>query len=200
MVRLRFENEKSSSPSKGNNPELTQQNLTVLCLRCRFRPLADALPWRNDRVMLYQHFSGLRILRQPLAETLFCFLCSSEANPTDQSDLRSHRAGYGRNFDRWQSRTPNVESDSEGRQIRLRAASWATARYICQTARFLENRTGSKASKSPQQKKLARVCDYRVLEEKLPTALLFGAGRLDAFPIDTWVRKILTTVTSKAGN
>jgi len=63
-------------------PELAGMSRRIALLfraGLRFDRLVDDLPWRSDPHLArcLKAFPGLRLLRQPLEETLLCFLCSS---------------------------------------------------------------------------------------------------------------------------
>ena len=81
-------------------------------------------------------------------------------------------------------------------EIRLRAAKLGyRARYIYQTARFLAERPGwlETIEVAPTEEARIRLLELPGVGRKIADCtLLFGAGRLEAFPIDTWVEKILT--------
>lgn len=68
------------------------------------------------------------------------------------------------------------------------------ARYIRETARFLAERPGwldaTEAAPYPEAK--ARLLELPGVGEKVADCvLLFGAGKLEAFPVDTWILKSL---------
>ncbi len=163
-----------------------------------FDALADALPWRSDPVLrtAVEAFPGLRILRQPPGETLFCFLCSSTkripqikaACAAVAADLGEDPGHGGRTLPSW----PALASAGEAR---LRAAKLGyRALYVHQTAQILAARPdlpGTLAS--------AETGDARQILMALPgvgrkiadCVLLFALGRLEVFPVDTWVFRIL---------
>ena len=200
-VRLRFDNEQIDfAIPQGSDPELTQQNLTsYFACDVDFARLADALPWRNDPVLntAIQHFSGLRILRQPFAETLFCFLCSSTKQiPQIKAICEAVALDMGETLADGSHALPRWVAIAEAGETRLRAAKLGyRARYIYQTARFLAERPGwlESTEVAPTEEARARLLELPGVGRKIADCtLLFGAGRLEAFPIDTWVEKILT--------
>ncbi|HEX2862746.1 MAG TPA: DNA glycosylase, partial [Lacunisphaera sp.] len=68
------------------------------------------------------------------------------------------------------------------------------ARYIAETARFLAERPGwlEETENLPYPDAKARLLELPGVGEKVADCvLLFGAGKLEAFPVDTWVLKSL---------
>jgi N-glycosylase/DNA lyase len=180
--------------------------------------LADALPWRSDpHLATCMHaFPGLRILRQPFGETLLGFLCSAtkqivqikqmvallaerhgakigRARPLgaplpSRSALRPLPSASVHRLPTWTELAAVPEKDLRSCLLGFRA------RYIAETARFLAARPGwldeTEALAYPAAK--ARLMELPGVGEKVADCvLLFGAGRLEAFPVDTWVLKSL---------
>jgi N-glycosylase/DNA lyase len=200
-VRLKFKNEQIEfAIPLGSDSEITQQNLaSYFACDVDFAQVADALPWRNDPVLntAIQHFSGLRILRQPFAETLFCFLCSSTKQiPQIKAICEAVALDMGEVLADGSYALPTWAVIAEAGEARLRAAKLGyRARYIYQTALFLAERPGwlESTEASPTEEARARLLELPGVGRKIADCtLLFGAGRLEAFPIDTWVEKILT--------
>jgi len=68
------------------------------------------------------------------------------------------------------------------------------ARYISETAKFLATRPGwlDETEALPYAAAKARLMELPGVGEKVADCvLLFGTGKLDAFPVDTWVLKSL---------
>ena len=68
------------------------------------------------------------------------------------------------------------------------------ARYISQTAQFLAAHPGwlEETEAAPYPLAKERLCSLPGVGEKIADCvLLFGAGRLEAFPVDTWILKAL---------
>ena len=91
---------------------------------------------------------------------------------------------------------PNWSRIAAAGESSLRSAKLGyRARYIYQTACFLEENPDYIAEIDATSTELARekLMALPGIGRKIADCvLLFGAGRLDAFPIDTWVQKILT--------
>lgn len=164
-----------------------------------FTKLTDALPWRSDPVLAaaIRHFPGLRILRQPFAETLFGFLCSSTKQiPQIKAICEAVARDMGEPLVDGSYALPTWEVIAAAGETRLRAAKLGyRARYIYQTAYFLAANPGwlEATEAAPTDEARSRLLELPGVGRKIADCvLLFGAGRLEAFPIDTWVEKILT--------
>lgn len=184
------------------------------------RALADALPWRSDAHLArcLETFPGLRILRQPFGDTLLGFLCSATKQIVQikqmvallaerhgalilQPGPRSSELG-----------TPNLEPGTgSAPPPPRRLPTWAElaavpepelrrcllgfrARYIHQTAAFLAAHPGwlDETEQLPYGAAKERLCSLPGVGEKVADCvLLFGAGRLEAFPVDVWIIKTM---------
>jgi N-glycosylase/DNA lyase len=186
-----------------------------------FAALADSLPWRSDAHLArcIEAFRGLRILRQPFGETLLGFLCSATKQivqikqmlallaerhgapicrtPVLQTPLAdAGRSGVSQN-DVLQPihRLPTWAELAEIPEADLRACLLGfRARYIHQTARFLAVHPGwlEETETLPYAAAKERLCTLPGVGEKVADCvLLFGAGKLEAFPVDVWILKTL---------
>jgi N-glycosylase/DNA lyase len=173
-----------------------------------FAALADTLPWRSDphlaRCII--SFSGLRILRQPFGETLLGFLCSATKQIVQikqmlallaerhgaplfaPSTLNPRLSTPLHHLPTWPELAQIPETDLRACLLGFRA------RYIAETARFLAAHPGwleeTETASYPIAKE--RLCSLAGVGEKVADCvLLFGAGRLEAFPVDVWILKTL---------
>jgi N-glycosylase/DNA lyase len=168
--------------------------------------LADSLPWRSDAHLArcLAEFPGLRILRQPFGETLLGFLCSATKQivqikqmlallaerhgtslPSNSSQVTGHRS-----LPNWSQLALIPEADLRACQLGFRA------RYIHQTARILAAHPGwlDETEALPYAAAKERLCSLPGVGEKVADCvLLFGAGRLGAFPVDTWILKAMAS-------
>jgi N-glycosylase/DNA lyase len=180
-----------------------------------FAALADTLPWRSDPHLArcVVSFSGLRILRQPFGETLLGFLCSATKQIVQIKQMLAllaerHGALIG-------SVPPIAPAGAAGEPSAMRKVhrlpTWAElaaipeselracllgfrARYIAETARFLAANAGwlEETEASPYPLAKERLCSLPGVGEKVADCvLLFGGGRLEAFPVDVWILKTL---------
>lgn len=172
-----------------------------------FTALADALPWRSDPHLArcIDSFRGLRILRQPFGETLLGFLCSATKQIVQIKQMLALLA------ERHGAPLPHVSSRKTEATPRHRLPTWPElaripeaelracllgfrARYIAETARFLAAHPGwlEETEAAPYPVAKERLCSLPGVGEKVADCvLLFGAGRLEAFPVDVWILKTL---------
>jgi len=190
-----------------------------------YAALVDALPWRSDAHLAacLAALPGLRILRQPFGETLLGFLCSATKQIVQIKQMLALLAArHGSEICRasvlqtpsslgvcktdalqpfhrlptWPELAQIPESDLRACQLGFRA------RYIAQTAQFLAARPGwlEETEASPYPTAKARLCSLPGVGEKVADCvLLFGAGRLEAFPVDTWILQTLARRYGLAG-
>jgi N-glycosylase/DNA lyase len=168
------------------------------------RALTADLPWRSDPHLArcLEAFPGLRILRQPFGETLLCFLCSAAkqvrqikqmaASLADRHGAPLSFPGSGAApFHRLPS-WPELAALPEGalRDCRL----GFRARHVHGTARFLASHSSwlETAAAAPYAQAKAMLCQLPGVGEKIADCtLLFGAGRLEAFPVDVWILRAM---------
>jgi len=166
--------------------------------------LVDSLPWRSDAHLAaaLAAFPNLRILRQPFGETLLCFLCSATKQIVQIKQMTAllaerhgetikHSAISGQpsaSLPTWEKLAKIPEAELRGCLLGFRA------RYIAETAKFLDRHPGwlEEAEHLPYAAAKERLIELPGVGEKVADCvLLFGAGRLEAFPVDTWVLKSL---------
>jgi N-glycosylase/DNA lyase len=187
-----------------------------------WQALADSLPWRSDPHLAacLGSFPGLRILRQPFGETLLGFLCSATKQIPQIKQmlaLLAERHGapltHGRGeplveaggaggpadgtpapvFHRlptWPELAAISEQELRGCQLGFRAGFiHATARLLAACPGWIE-----KTENLPYAEAKARLRELPGVGEKIADCtLLFGAGRLEAFPVDTWILRTMAT-------
>jgi len=160
--------------------------------------LADALPWRTDAhaARCVRAFPGLRILRQPFGETLLGFLCSATKQIVQIKQMMALLATrHGREIAPGFRRLPTWDELAAVPEAELRGCLLGfRARYIAETARFLAAHPGwlDETAALPYPAAKARLLELPGVGEKVADCvLLFGAGRLEAFPVDTWILKAL---------
>ena len=171
--------------------------------------LADSLPWRSDAHLArcLAEFPGLRILRQPFGETLLCFLCSATKQIVQIKQMVHLLAQrLGEPLGKFQGsnaksqtfsgcRLPSWDEIAQVPEATLRQCQLGfRARFIHQTARFLAAHPGwlEETERLPYVEAKERLCSLPGVGEKVADCvLLFGAGRLEAFPVDTWILKAM---------
>jgi N-glycosylase/DNA lyase len=179
--------------------------------------LTDSLPWRSDAHLAtcLAVYPELRILRQPFGETLLGFLCSATkqivqikqmcallADRHGQEIGRARPLGAPSGPSRTAQRSvptlnamPTWEELALIPEKQLRACLLGfRAKYIHGTAKFLARHPGwlEETEHLPYAAAKARLIELPGVGEKVADCvLLFGAGKLEAFPVDTWVLKSL---------
>jgi len=166
----------------------------------------DSLPWRSDGhlAQCLTAFPGLRILRQPFGETLLCFLCSATKQIVQIKQMVALLAErHGREIASGFNRLPTWAELANVSELALRGCLLGfRARYIHQTACFLEENPGWLAATEtlPYPEAKERLCTLPGVGEKVADcALLFGADRLEAFPVDVWILKTMERRYGLAG-
>ncbi|NBD37905.1 MAG: DNA-binding protein [Verrucomicrobia bacterium] len=167
--------------------------------RGRSRAWARKLPLAADPVLhrLAAKWSGLSLLAQPLEETLLAFLCSSNKRIRQIRDMLERLAsafgepiqGTGlRALPSWERLATVSESSLRACALGYRAPNvLATARRLAADPEWA-NRLASLPYREARDwlQQLpgvgAKVADC---------VLLFGVGRGEAFPVDTWIAKAL---------
>jgi N-glycosylase/DNA lyase len=160
---------------------------------------ADALPWRSDPFLAaaMRACPGLRILAQEPDEALLAFLCSSNkqvaqirvmvhelATRLGEPLVEGHHA-----LPSWSRLARAEDADLRSCRLGYRAA------FIRDTARVLERRPSWAAELRPlpTPELEARLAELPGVGPKVAACVaLFGFGRLDAFPVDTWIDRVLT--------
>jgi N-glycosylase/DNA lyase len=160
--------------------------------------LTDSLPWRSDAHLAHgiAAFPGLRILRQPFGETLLGFLCSATKQIVQIKQMVALLAqNHGAEIAPGLRRLPSWEELAAAPEKDLRRCLLGfRAKYIHGTARYLAARPGwlEETEHLPYPDAKARLLELPGVGEKVADCvLLFGAGKLEAFPVDTWVLKSL---------
>jgi len=166
----------------------------------------DNLPWRRDGHLAkcLKAFPNLRILRQPFGETLLCFLCSATKQIVQIKQMvallaRRHGREIVPGFNRlptWTQLANLSELDLRGCLLGFRA------HYIHRTGRFLAENPGWLAATEalPYPEAKDRLCSLPGVGEKIADCVLvFGASRLEAFPVDVWILRTMERRYGLAG-
>lgn len=205
QLRLHDNNLEWRSPNSSAESALRR----YLALDTDWAALTDSLPWRSDAHLArcINTFPGLRILRQPFGETLLGFLCSATKQIVQIKQMcallaQRHGAPLHPNLSldpchlslsrhrlpTWSQLALVPEKDLRACQLGFRAG------YIAETAQFLASRPGwlDETEALPYAAAKTRLLELPGVGEKVADCvLLFGAGKLEAFPVDTWVLKSL---------
>jgi len=146
-----------------------------------------------------KQYRGLRIMRQKPIQCIISFLCSSNNNiPRIRLMLRNLSKVFGKTIE-WKGNIfhtfPNLASISSASQAELLQCGLGyRAVYIQNTARSILNqdvdiKTIKKANYTESKQEIMKLCG--VGEKIADCILLFSLDKLEAFPIDTWIIKLL---------
>jgi len=160
--------------------------------------LAERLPWRSDALLreAMDRFPGMRILRQEPDEALLAFLCSSNKQILQirrmvaalADKLGEPIAPGFRALPSWEALAKAEDSTLRGCGLGYRAA------FIRGTAQRLAGGVdwARQAGAGPTAATEAWLAELPGVGPKVASCVaLFGLGRMDAFPVDTWIGKIL---------
>lgn len=162
--------------------------------------LAEALPWRSDPVLrvAMEANPGLRILRQDPHEALLGFLCSSNKRiPQIRAMVAALASGLGEPLGDGHHALPSWAALARADETVLRRCALGyRAAYVRGTARLLERRPDwteeFAALETPAL--LDRLQSLPGVGPKVAACVaLFGFGRLESFPVDTWVVQALAS-------
>jgi N-glycosylase/DNA lyase len=164
------------------------------------------LPLQSDSALAGSIAScpGLILLRQPFAETLLGFILSSTKRIPQirqMCDTLAERFGPGlaegiRGLPTWAALATVGEPELRSCALGFRAA------YVAETARFLARHPGwlARVEALPYAEARAALVTLPGVGEKVADCvLLFGAGRLESFPVDVWILKTLAAGYGLAG-
>lgn len=146
-----------------------------------------------------KQYRGLRIMRQKPIQCIISFLCSSNNNiPRIRLMLRNLSKVFGKTIE-WKGDIfhtfPNLASISSASQAELLQCGLGyRAAYIQNTARSILNqdvdiKTIKNANYTESKQEIMKLCG--VGEKIADCILLFSLDKLEAFPIDTWIIKLL---------
>jgi len=159
---------------------------------------ADALPWRSDAFLAgaMARFPGLRILRQEPDEALIGFLCSSNKQIIQIRRMVDALATQlGPEVAPGFHALPNWTTLAQANDATLKACGLGyRADFIQKTARLLAERKhwADDFGALDTEALLAELATLPGVGPKVAACVaLFGFGRLEAFPVDTWIEHIL---------
>ena len=163
--------------------------------------LTDQLPWRSDHELKasIDAFPNLRILKQPLGETLFSFICSTAKQiPQIKQCCLNVSKRFGRELIPGVYSWPGWKTLASISEIDLRDCKLGyRAKYISAIAQILEKEEDleQKVETTDFNDAKKMLMDLPGVGEKVADCvLLFGAGKLEAFPVDTWILKAMKRI------
>lgn len=181
-----------------SQPEAIPALSTYLRSDFDWNAAVDSLPWRSDKHLekTLHGFPGLRILKQPFPEAVLCFLCSATKQIPQIKIMCERMAETLGNeilpgihaLPTWQQLAEASETDLRSLGLGFRAKNIKRSADLLATRPELLTRIEN--APYPEAKCLLMTLPG-VGEKIADCALLFGAAKLEAFPVDTWIIKVL---------
>lgn len=171
----------------------------------RFFRLADDLPgifdrWSNDPLLrkVYHKYRGLRIIRQEPWECTLSYLCSMASNiPRITGNLRTLAREYGSSVDVRDNTYFLLPTPDQLEQVSLEDLYDAGLGFRSRYIHAIVPRIGQDIDfdrLSDLTYPAAQTCltEIKGIGEKVADCIqLFSLGNLEAFPTDTWIKKVL---------
>ena len=153
------------------------------------------------REAIRSHY-GLRLIRQDPWECLISYLCSINSNiPRIKGDVEriSRRYGHPVDFDGRRFYTfPSVDALASAGEEELRSMKLGfRAKYVLSAARRITDEGVDLLGfrKRGYEESFAELCTYFGIGPKVADCiLLFSMDKLEAFPVDRWVRRGIETL------
>ena len=164
-----------------------------------YKTYYDTLPWRSDAHLkaCMDSFPELRILRQPQGETLLGFLCSATKQIVQIKEMiqlvrdrfGDELIGQAKQLPTWEDLVEVEESALRECKFGFRAANIHKTAIKLQEEQIDLDRLRSQ----PYEEAKEALCQLPGVGEKVADCvLLFGYHKLEAFPVDTWILKVMT--------
>ena len=171
-----------------------------------YNAIVDALPWRSDPVLLkaMELYPGLRILRQPLPEMLLIFLCSSSKQISQIKQIIETLAErFGEKLPCECYALPDWPALAEIPESELRKCKMGyRASYVNKTAARIAAEEGwfEHVVEQPYEEAKIELMTLPGVGAKVADCvLLYGGGKLESFPVDTWIQKAMTNLYGLKG-
>ncbi len=207
VARIRFSDKHQILVSTPANAPATPTALAIY-LRANYDwdAAVDSLPWRSDSHLdkALRAYPGLRILKQPFPEAVLCFLCSA-TKQIPQIKIMCERMAetLGNELLPGIHALPTWEQLANATEAQLRSLGLGfRAKNIKRSADLLASQPDllEQIENAPYPEAKAKLLTLPGVGEKIADcALLFGAAKLEAFPVDTWIIKVLEKRYALAG-
>lgn len=160
--------------------------------------LGNQLPWRSDPHLkaCRDAFPGLRLLRQPFAEALLAFLCSATKQiPQIKVMCENLARELGEEIAPRIHALPTWSQVASASEVQLRSLGLGfRAKNIKRSADLIASQPGwlERVEALPYAEAKAALLELPGVGSKIADcALLFGARKFEAFPVDTWILQTL---------
>lgn len=207
VARIRLEADASLAWSAATDPAETLPALVrYFGMAPELDRLLGLLPLASDPQLARAVAAcpGLILLRQPFGDTLLAFILSSTKQiPQIRQLCDTLAARFGDEIAPGVHALPTWEQLAQIGEAELRRCALGfRARYVHETARHLAAHPGwlARTEALPYAEAKAALCALPGVGEKVADCvLLFGAGRLEAFPVDVWILRALAERYGLAG-
>ncbi|MDR2634728.1 MAG: DNA-3-methyladenine glycosylase 2 family protein [Clostridiales bacterium] len=135
---------------------------------------------------------GIRILKQDPYETTISFIVSANNNiPRIKSIIERICGELGRDMGGWHAFPEMGALASKDADFYFRLGAGYRAPYIAETAKLLTKIDLEDVRKLPTDEAARVLTDLPGVGPKVADCvLLFGLGKTDVFPVDTWIKKV----------
>lgn len=201
LIQLRLDPRQRLQVRRPRDNDFTTESTIgdYLLLDTDWKAITNELPWRSDLHLKasIQAFPELRLLNQPFPETLLCFLCSATKQIPQIKIMCSNMANeLGTEIASDGTRAlPTWEQIARSTEEILRSLGLGfRAKNIKRTADLIARDPGclEEIETLPYEEAKERLLVFPGVGSKIADcALLFGARRYAAFPVDTWILKVL---------
>ncbi len=147
-------------------------------------------PYVLDKALSYG--GGIRMLKQDAMETIFCFIVSQNNNiPRIKSIIEKLSKALGQDTDGCYA-FPTVEKLSTKDETFYKSLGLGyRSQYLVEVSRAIRDGFSIDLSHMDTDTARAHLLQLKGVGPKVADCiLLFGYGRMDVFPVDTWVKKI----------
>lgn len=205
-LRLLHDGQVEWSVPVGNATDQPASLFKLIGLDRNYAELFDTLPWRSDPVLAsaMEQYRGLRMVHQPLGEALLGFLCSSMKRiPQIKEVMELLAARFGAEIAFGIKALPDWDTLAKISEAELRQCKLGyRARYIHQTARWLQSHPGflDEIAGMPYLPARSALTQLPGVGVKIADCvLLYGGGKLESFPVDTWIIKAMADFYGLSG-
>lgn len=134
-------------------------------------------------------YTGLRITKSDLWETIACFIASSYSSiPKTRNCIQNLMKKYGERVEEL-NEFPLIESIARARENEIKKCGFGfRAPYLKETAKKLIEEDFSSFNSREEAKEFLMDCTG-IGEKVSECVCLFGYGFLESFPVDVWVKR-----------
>jgi N-glycosylase/DNA lyase len=192
--------------SVGNNLEFAG-NVDEAYIRDFFRLDEDVEAifsrYKTDKTLMaaYNRFSGLRLIRQDPWECMVSFLCSSASNiPKIKMNVEYVCKAHGTpiDFEGQRFHTFPALGALKDLTVLKNAKTGFRSKYIHKTNALINEQIIQQIRDAPYSEAKDLLMEFPGIGEKVADCiLLFAFDKGEAFPVDTWMLKIMTTAYLK---